>query len=46
MMSQTGLHKLADVIFGTNQKLPMLHHQRWSGNTSIIKEFFWTCFTT
>ena len=22
-----------------------LHHQTWSGNTSIIKGFFWTCFS-
>ena len=23
----------------------ILHHQTWSGNTSIIKGFFWTCFS-
>ena len=35
IMLWNGLRKLANVIFGI-----------WSGNTSPIKEFFWTCFVT
>ena len=40
-MSSIGLHKLVDVIFEITPKpLYILHHQTWSGNTSLTKEFF------
>ena len=31
-MSSTDLHKFADVIFGTTQKLLYITHQTWSDN--------------
>ena len=37
-MSWIGLHNLADVIFGITKNHSILHHQSWSGNTSLIKE--------
>ena len=44
MMPWIGLHKLTDVISQIIQKPVILHPQTWSGQTSKIKEFFWTCF--
>ena len=45
MMSGTGLNKSADAIFGITQKpLFIIHPETWSGNASLIKRFFLTCF--
>ena len=51
MMQLIILQKLVDVIFGITQKsFYILYHQTWSNNTSLIhhtsliKEFFLTCF--
>ena len=40
MMLLLGLHKLADVIFGITKNRFILHHQNWSGKTSVIDKFF------
>ena len=42
-MSWAGLHESADAIFGITQRLLcIIHQQTWSGNASLIKDFFWT----
>ena len=45
-MPWIGLRNFADVIFWNKQKPLYIQHQTWSGNTSLIKVFFWTCFVT
>ena len=32
--------------FWDNSKTPLLHLQTWSSNTSLKKEFFWSCSVT
>ena len=46
MLSQTGLHKLSDVVFDISQNRFILHHQTLSGNRSLIKESFLMFFVT
>ena len=45
-MSRIDLHKLEDINLGILKNHFILHHFTWSDNTSLINEFFSTCFVT